>query len=436
MTDGRENKLLPLGFKGWKKNIEFWKNFMNTVGLLFIAYDRKRFFPEGLHIVLIVALVSLHIPLWIKTALVTFKTDLSIAILALNFALYGILALMMSASFHQNREVIYDIFRDMKVYAFRYETHNETPWRSYNLILEIAYKYILTSFPVGAIIVIYLVPLIIPSEVTSGGWTSTDGVNRRMAVITWYPFACDEGMAYLLTYLSQMYIGTYYTFVFASGEINQIQIAKFLLYELETLAESIRKLDERVRIHFYKETGLEEQREPESDLYKHPVFQKSARFCLIENIKHQAKIVEYFKLYCKAYSPISFFAYIVGTAVIAICLITLNIKKNGSQGTFFDGQTVMLLYLLVEELLFMFYISWIGELIITISQEVNQEIQFISLEKYDSTFRKYVLFFLVGTTREMTTKSGGYFDCKMDTFRAVINGSYSFFNFANASMRQ
>ncbi|CAB0010872.1 unnamed protein product [Nesidiocoris tenuis] len=190
-----------------------------------------------------------------------------------------------------------------------------------------ASEYILIPFPIVGIIVIFLVPLMIPSEKFSGGWTK-DGVNRRVQLITWYPFTCDEGTAYLLTYLSQLYFGVFVTSVFASVEIIQIQIAEFLLYEMETLAGSIRNLDERVRIHFFKEIGVDRSNLTKTDLYKHPVYQMSARYCIIENIKHHKKIMKSFELYCKIFRLTTFYAYLVGTGVIAICLITLNIKHQ------------------------------------------------------------------------------------------------------------
>ncbi|XP_037911476.1 odorant receptor 33b-like isoform X3 [Hermetia illucens] len=142
---------------------------------------------------------------------------------------------------------------------------------------------------------------------------------------------------------------------------------------------------------------------------------------LIQCIKDQQMLVEYFHTVRKVTSPaifVQFLATVIDACITAVCVFC--VEGNLFEAIFF-GQ--YFLCIILEIALYCYF----GDELVVESSQITDAIYSCNWMDQDKMFKKNLLVFMQSTQEGMTIVAGGIFPVNLTTFVSVLKSSYSFF---------
>ncbi|KAF6215070.1 hypothetical protein GE061_009819 [Apolygus lucorum] len=256
---------------------------------------------------------------------------------------------------------------------------------------------------------------------------SEHGVNMNLPIGIWYPIETHEGLMHVLAVLGQLITGGNVALTLGTLEAMLFRVAQAIIFEFKVLQYSLETVFSRARRVYLK-------RHPGSGgnevHHKNPEFQKCVTHCIKECIIHHHKILSVLKGFENLIKWPVALAYGIGTGSIGVCLVSVLLAKESG-----NYENIILFGLLtVVEVLNMFMLSIIGELITSETKSLRDALYFIEWHKLNGVNRRMLLNFQVGVNEPVIMYAGGLVALCMDTFSSIMNSSYSFFNLMNADV--
>nr|AQM56104.1 olfactory receptor [Apolygus lucorum] len=109
---------------------------------------------------------------------------------------------------------------------------------------------------------------------------------------------------------------------------------------------------------------------------------------------------------------------------MAIAMSMLKLNEGSNKW----GANIAFACIAIAEVANMVMICFLGELVTSGSNEINQELYFTKWYRYNIENKKFLLQFLVETRNPIVFDALGLVICNLEQFSMVMNTAYSFFN--------
>nr|WVD93620.1 odorant receptor 7 [Graphosoma rubrolineatum] len=239
-----------------------------------------------------------------------------------------------------------------------------------------------------------------------------------------YSFPIKDGFGHYFALIWQMLCGILITLIIGGGGFLFLNVAQNVCLQLKILISSLDHIEERTEHLVIKLFGNKYKSKNSS--YRDKNYASCYSICLRKNFEHHQIIVSAFRILEELASVPVFLAYMTGTIVIALSLISAGSAKE------LPGTTVASMILCGVEVGYMFLFSVFGQRLSDLSCELRFKIYNIKWYLCDKGLKANMKLFQEMTLKPLTMTVGGIVPANMETFSTVMNSAYSYYNLVNA----
>ncbi|XP_066906923.1 odorant receptor 4-like isoform X2 [Halyomorpha halys] len=239
-----------------------------------------------------------------------------------------------------------------------------------------------------------------------------------------YPYQTKEGFSYYAALAGQIFNGSLLTVFIGTAGFLFLTLAQNVSLQLQLLQNSLQHVEVRAEEMYFRLFG--KTKNDGTSLYEDPQFSYCYSTCLRKNFKHHQIILRAFEYTEGIMSAPMFLAYMTGTIVIALSLISTGSVQE------LPGTTISAMILCGVEVGYIFLLSVFGQRIGDLNMELRFKIYSIKWYLCNRALKSNLLIFQEKTMKPLTIMAGGIVPANMETFATVMNSAYSYYNLANA----
>nr|WVD93624.1 odorant receptor 11 [Graphosoma rubrolineatum] len=239
------------------------------------------------------------------------------------------------------------------------------------------------------------------------------------------PYNVTDGSGYYFAMLEQVACGFVLSAIIGGGGFLFINTSENLCLQLMILGNSLDNIESRIEHLHAKLFGTMDGDSMES-------IQHDKRYaycynqCLRKNFEHHQVILKVFKLLEDIFSIPVGCAYLTGTLVIALSMVSAGSAKE------LPGTTAASILMCAVEVGYMFLFSVMGQRINDLSAELRYKIYNTKWYICSKEVKSTLMIFQEMTLKPMTMTVGKIVPANMETFTTVMNAAYSYYNLVYA----
>ncbi|XP_044259419.1 odorant receptor Or1-like [Tribolium madens] len=230
--------------------------------------------------------------------------------------------------------------------------------------------------------------------------TVTNG--RKLPLSGWYPFETEASPIFELTYAYQMFVTTV-------GGLGNISMDTFLSGCIMNLSAQISVLNNALENMKSQQVNTDEK----------------TNESLIKNVVHHRNILQFAEEFTNLFTTCITGMFVVGVIIVCISMFQMSLVPVLS-----FRFLAMLLYqicILEEMYLWCYY----GNEVILKSNKLTESAYKCQWIDSSKEFKQHLLYFMTRTQIPLNLYSSGYFVLSLETFKAIVKSSWSYFAVLN-----
>nr|AXX83034.1 odorant receptor [Yemma signatus] len=248
-----------------------------------------------------------------------------------------------------------------------------------------------------------------------------DYVDTEVPVPMYYPFLRENKFLELVLAALELAAASITGIVIAVGGLAYSLMVQNAVKQYKIMLDKVYNLETRAKELYRKESGLK----PPSDdykLYKDLVFRKCYVACLKKICHHHQRIIKYCDAMARVLNVPLFIVYSGGSLIIAFSMITTTAGKQ-LPGTATAGVIVC-----ITEVIYMFLFSFLGQRVTDLCKEFRESLYTLKWYECDAEVRSDLLIMQTATKQAFVLSMFGMMPANFETFAAIMNSAYSFYN--------
>nr|WVD93622.1 odorant receptor 9 [Graphosoma rubrolineatum] len=239
-----------------------------------------------------------------------------------------------------------------------------------------------------------------------------------------YQFSTRTNIGFALAYMIQICLGNMVLFIIGGGGYLYIVMVQNVRYQLKILIHSIEKLEQRADDYYYQLSGFKIKYKGQKK-FADKLYDFCYNECLKKNFEHHQIILSSFDCVRRFFSIPVFMAYLTGSVVIALSLLSNNIWE-------LPGTSLTSSVLGCIEVGYMAFISFLGQTIIDLNDELRVKMYESRWYYGSNRVKNSIQIFQQMTLKPLEIMSASIVPINLDTFAVVMNSAYSYYNLINA----
>nr|WVD93616.1 odorant receptor 3 [Graphosoma rubrolineatum] len=385
------------------------------ISCLYVKLDRRNRLISFVQIIFYLSVLFLHYFVLSSSTVLMIDINMVLFCQNIHFTLLVQLTIILLVFFQNKHRQMTLFHRLLSCNFFDYQeptVDGEDALRS-SMVRE---RRMLSVIPIAVALAAGAVLIIAPIVDKQAGLFDFENLSRVFSTHLPYPYAKytfnnREGFNYYFALGGQVVLGILLTGIIGSGGFLFLNMSQNLSLQLQLLQNSLDKIETRAEVMYLKLYG-----KPKGDstaMYDDHHFIYCYNVCLNKNFKHHQIILRAFQYTAEIISIPVFLAYMTGTIVIALSLISAGSADE------LPGTTLASMVLCGVEVGYMFLFSVFGQRIGDLNMELRFKIYNIKWYLCSRRIKMNLMVFQERTMKPLTMMAGGIVPANMETFATV-----------------